>query len=182
MDLVVTLFIVSGTIGAADILYYHWYKFRLYKQPGSRLETLTHIFRSFTFGIGVYTLLHYLPTGGWYWAVAGLFGADFLDELVDIWIEPKSREPLGGLPGREYLVHMVSTTLNGGAWVTFLVAGWAGRLSATALVARHTSLPAWLAIDGNLIVASSLLIGAGELALLIKAWATDSAPATDAAV
>jgi hypothetical protein len=181
MDLVVTLFIISGTIGAADILYYHWYKFRLYKQPGSRLETLTHVFRSFTFGIGVFTLLHYLPLGGWYWAVAGLFAADFIDEIIDIVIEPKSREPLGGLPGREYLVHMVSTTLNGGAWVAFLVAGWAGRGAATALVARHPALPAWLVLDGNLVVGSSLLIGTAELVLLLRSWTTDRAPAADAA-
>lgn len=181
MDLVITLFIISGTIGSADILYYHWYKFRLYKQPGSRFETLTHIFRSFTFGIGVYTLLHYLPLGGWYWAVAVLFGLDFADEILDICIEPKSREPLGGLPGPEYLVHMIATTLNGGAWVTFLAAGWAGRLSGTALVTRHTALPAWLAFDGNLIAATAVLIGAGELLLLLKAWSTDGTPAPDAA-
>ncbi len=182
MDLVVALFIISGTIGAADILYYHWYRFRLYKQPGSRIETLTHVFRSFTFGIGAYTLLHYLPLGGWYWAIAALFGLDFLDEIVDILIEPRSREPLGGLPGPEYLVHMISTTLNGGAWVMFLAVGWAGRLSGTALVARHTALPAWLALDGNLIAATAVLIGAGELALLVRAWTADNTAAPTPAV
>jgi hypothetical protein len=76
---------------------------------------------------------------------------------------------------------MVSTTLNGGAWVAFLVAGWAGRGAATALVARHPALPAWLVLDGNLVVGSSLLIGTAELVLLLRSWTTDRAPAADAA-
>ncbi len=156
MDLVVALFIVSGTIGAADILYYHLYKFRLARRPGSRAETVTHLLRSFAFGVGVWTLLSYEPRGGWFWAVAGLFAFDFVDELVDVAIEPRSRESLGGLPGAEYLVHVVCTTLNGGAWVTFLAVGWSTRLAKTELVARHSALPAWLVLDGKVIAVNAI--------------------------
>lgn len=166
MDIVVALFVVSGTIGAADILYYHLHKFRLARQPGSRAETVTHLLRSFTFGAGLWTLAGHAPRGGWYWAVAALFAFDFVDEVVDVLIEPKSREPLGGLPGAEYLVHMICTTLNGAAWVTFLVEGWPDRLAPTALVARHSALPAWLTLDAKVIAVNAFLLGGLELALL----------------
>lgn len=168
MDLVVALFIVSGTIGAADILYYHLYKFRLAQRRGSRAETLTHLVRSLTFGVGLWTVIAYEPRGAWYWAVAGLFAFDFCDEVVDVLIEPTSRKELGGLPGAEYLVHMICTTLNGAAWVGFLAAGWSERLAPTALVARHSALPWWVVFDGKVIAVNAALLGALELGLLAR--------------
>ncbi len=172
MDVTVLLLIVAGTIGAVDILYYHLYKFRLSRRPGSRAETATHILRAFTFAFGVWILLGNTPMGGWYWALAAVFILDFIDGVVDVAIEPRSRKSLGGLPPLEYTVHMLSATLTGGAWVTFLVAGWAGRLAPTALVDRTSALPAWLILDGRAIAVSSVLLGTAEAALLVHGMLT----------
>lgn len=173
MDVTVVLFIVAGTIGAVDILYYHLYKFRLSRRPGSRLETGTHILRAFTFAVGMWILVAFAPVGGWYWALAAVFALDFLDGIFDVAIEPRSRAPLGGLPPLEYSVHMLSTTLTGGAWVAYLISGWAGRLEPTALVSRTSALPAWLLLDGRLLAVSSVLLGVTETALLIHGVVTE---------
>lgn len=181
MDVAVVLFIIAGTIGSVDILYYHLYKFRLSRRPGSRFETATHIFRSFTFAASVWVLLSWTPQGAWYWGVLAIVGADFADEVLDVAIEPKSRASLGGLPPLEYLVHAVSSVLMGGAWVSFLTAGWDGRLLATALVPRASALPAWLLWDGRLIAVGSVLLGITETALLVHGVVTGARAAPERA-
>ena len=160
------LLLAMGTIGAVDALWYHLYKLRLAQQPGSRAETVTHIVRSLTFAVALTALVQGRPSGGWFWALAAVFALDFADDVADVLIEPKSRAPLGGLPPREYLVHMVVMGLSGATWLAYVVQGWALRAGPTALL--PASLPAWLVWDARLTAAGALLLGCVDLVLLLR--------------
>lgn len=161
MMLTLLLMALMATIGSFDGLYYHIYRFRLFDQPASRAETVTHLLRGLSFAAAVLVISAGRPEGAWYWAIAALFGADLLIDVVDVLIEPSSRKPLGGLPGPEYLIHMVVMAISGGIWVSFLVNAWQWRNHATALVPYASNeMPTWLIWDGR-------LMGAGALGLVL---------------
>ena len=105
------LMIMTATagIGALDVLYYHLYRFRLYAQPGSIAEEIAHLCRHAIF----LALLVLLSSGGRSpqgdALVLCLAGLDLLNGAADVLLERRSREPLGGLPSAESLVHFLST-------------------------------------------------------------------------
>jgi len=163
------LLLVMATVGAVDGAYYHTYKFRLFEQPSARLETVTHIFRAFSLAIALWVLAHWIPVGGWYWAILGVFTFDLADDIVDVLIEPRSRAPLGGLPPLEYFIHMIAIALSGGAWATFVLAGWATRHEPAALVSFD--LPWWLLWYARIAAVGALLMGVGDAIRLARSRA-----------
>lgn len=154
------LLLAMATIGAVDGTYYHTLKFRLFERPSARLETLTHIVRALSLAGALWVLAHRIPVGGWYWAMVALFTLDLVVDVVDVLLEPRSRAPLGGLPPLEYLIHMISIALSGGAWATFVLAGWAMRHEPTALV--PFDLPWWLLWYARIVAVGALLMGMGD--------------------
>lgn len=165
----VVLLIVMGMIGSLDGFYYHLWKFRLYKQPSARAETITHIVRAFSYTAVLLLLTHTQPQGGWYWAIAAIFGLELLDDVVDITIEPKSREPLGGLPPREYLIHMVVMAISGGVWVSYLVLAWPNASLPTALAPlADGALPTWLVWEARILAVGSLGFALLEGTLMLR--------------
>lgn len=163
------LLLAMATIGAIDGTYYHTYKFRLFEQPSARLETTTHIFRALTLAVGLWVLAHRVPVGGWYWAIVALFTLDLIDDVVDVLIEPRSRAPLGGLPPLEYLIHMIAIALSGGAWATFVLAGWSTRHAPAALV--PFDLPSWLLWYARIVAVGALLMAVGDAIRLVRSRA-----------
>jgi hypothetical protein len=111
--------LAASMIGAFDVLWWHVYKFRLYDQPGSVLEEVTHLVRYALFLAIAVTLVTVDEPRDVQWFVVALFAADVAVTIVDVLAEPASRAPLGGLPGLEYLVHILATFLLGGAAATF---------------------------------------------------------------
>lgn len=105
-----TLMILAavGTIGAIDVFYYHLYRFRLFAQPGSVAEEVTHLLRGAIF-VAILLVCLQPADEGWARVAFFLFAADMGNSVVDVLLEKKSREPLGGLPSGEYLVHILST-------------------------------------------------------------------------
>jgi hypothetical protein len=103
-----TILAAVGTIGAIDVLYYHLYRFRLYSQPGCVAEEVTHLLRNAIF-IAVLLVCMQPASEGWAAVMFVLFAADMTNSVVDVLIERRSREALGGLPSGEYLVHILST-------------------------------------------------------------------------
>ena len=118
------LMIMTATagIGAVDVLYYHLYRFRLYAQPGSVAEEITHLCRHAIF----LTLLLLLSSGGRSpqgdVLVVALVALDLLNGAADVLIARRSREPLGGLPSMESLVHFLSTFGMGLAVAAYILA------------------------------------------------------------
>lgn len=166
MLLPAVLLLAMGTVGAVDALWYHLYKLRLAQRRSCRAETITHVVRNVTFAVGLTALTTGRPSGGWFWGLLAVFALDFLDDVADVLLEPKSRAPLGGLPPREYLVHMLVMALSGAVWISYAVGGWALRTGTTGLLPAQ--LPAWLVWDGRLTAAGAILLAGVDLALMLR--------------
>ena len=106
----VILMLVVAPIGALDVLYFHIWKFRLYREPSARAETVTHLIRGFLFGAGAWLISSYRLDGAWFWAVAVVLLVDFVNEIADVALEGESRAPLGGLPTLESVIHIIGAT------------------------------------------------------------------------
>jgi hypothetical protein len=166
---------VVAPLAAVDVLYFHLYKFRLHAHRASQLETVTHLLRTLLFGAAAFLLTRYEPRGAWVWVITGIAAADFLNNVADVILEPRSRAALGGLPPLEYAIHVVGATASGviaGAWV---IASWPATALPTEL-APPGDVPAWLGANGHglYIGAAAMLLGEG--ALLIRALARARGP------
>jgi hypothetical protein len=139
---------IFAPLGALDIVWFHLWKFRLYDQPSARFETLTHLARGALYAAGALILTHYRPLGMWFWVTVALFAVDFINTLFDVISEQKSREPLGGLPHWEYVIHILGTTVEGGVALAFVATSWGNAAALTAL-APATDVPPWLALLGT---------------------------------
>ncbi|MFN2424904.1 MAG: hypothetical protein ABR587_00505 [Candidatus Binatia bacterium] len=121
MTTTLTILAIVGTIGAIDVLYYHLYRFRLYSQPGSVAEEVTHLLRNAIF-IAILLVCMQPATEPWARVMFFLFAADLTNSVIDVLLEKNSRAPFGGLPSGEYLVHILSTFGTGVAVASYTMA------------------------------------------------------------
>ena len=91
MDLALVVLLIAGPVGAIDVIYFHLWKFRLFEQPQSVKEEITHVLRGFLAPTATLILLLGHPQGFWFWTVAGLFAIDTVNSLLDVVFEPNSR-------------------------------------------------------------------------------------------
>ena len=96
LNLTFLIIAIIAPIGAFDTHYYHQYKFKLHEREQSRSEVYTHVFRHFLLGITLPILATYKPGGYFYWLFGGLFFLDFINNIVDVYLEDESRKDLGG--------------------------------------------------------------------------------------
>lgn len=155
-----TILALLAPIGAIDVLYYHWYRFRLYEQPSSVAEELTHLARGAAFLALAAVLSQGVADPETDALVLGLLAFDFLNSALDVALEPRSRAPLGGLPGGEYFLH-------------FLGLFGAGFVLAHYLSARTTlPIPAvsgWAQVQANLLIVGGAALLLVELGLFLRA-------------
>ena len=104
---------LATLIGVIDVLYFHLYRFRLYDQPGSNAEELTHLLRAAIFAAVVALIAFSNGSPLARQALLVLAGLDLVNNIADVTLEKRSRAPLGGLPTAEYLLHIVGTFLVG---------------------------------------------------------------------
>jgi hypothetical protein len=148
---------VVSLLGAIDVLYFHLYRFRLYRQPGSVAEELTHLVRGAIF-VAVLAVMLFSDgsPGAMMWLVA-LAGLDLANSAVDVLLERGSREPLGGLPSLEYLLHVMSSFGLGTAVATMWIFGRDGFVPLA-----HDRFTLWrgvgmMALAGGLVVLEAAL-------------------------
>jgi len=99
----------AGAIGAIDVLYFHLYRFRLFAHDGCVAEEITHLCRHAIF-LGLLALLSAgTPSRIVDQVIIGLFALDMVNSVIDVLLERRSRERLGGLPSVEYMLHILST-------------------------------------------------------------------------
>ena len=117
------LLILTATagIGAADVLYYHLYRFRLFAQPSSVAEEITHLCRHAIFLAMLVLLSSGDRSARLDMLVLGLFALDLINSAADVVLERGSRAALGGLPSMESLVHSLSTFSIGLAAATYVL-------------------------------------------------------------
>lgn len=120
MNTTLTILSVTAVVGAVDVLYYHWYRFRLFAQERSVAEELTHLLRHLAFIAGVALLASGSASPLVDRAILAIFAFDFVNSALDVALEPRSRASLGGLPAGEYFVHFLGTFGTGLAAASYL--------------------------------------------------------------
>jgi hypothetical protein len=169
MNLTLLLISIAAPVGAFDVLYFHIYRYRLASRPESLAETFTHVLRGAIFGAVALTLTLYEPRGLWFWLVGGLFVLDFVNSLVDAFLERNARSAFGGLTRLEYVLHVAGATFMGAIALAFLVRGAPAASLATELASRQLAVPPPMAIGGYLTALGALVLAAYEAAVLATA-------------
>lgn len=150
-------------IAGVDGLYFHLYRYRLYRRPQSRREHRLHTINAFLFVPLVASLFVAAPRGLFLWLALLLFLASLAVEILDVLCEPDSRRDLGGLLPSEYLMHFLMSGLRVGAIVPLLVtppvADWLPQ--STTLGLR----PLWLLLCGAYIAGPGIGIALLHLVL-----------------
>ncbi|MBI2825387.1 MAG: hypothetical protein HYX69_11940 [Planctomycetia bacterium] len=109
------LLTIVGLVGSIDVLFYHIYKLRLYRQREAMWENLTHLTRALLFGVMMLTVIH-LRASGWLWFIYPLLlGFELTNTMIDVTMEPYTRRNLGGLPPVEYILHVFLSICTGAA-------------------------------------------------------------------
>jgi len=153
--------LLFGILGLFDGLYFHLIKFKLYKHPETRFEHITHSIRAFLF-VGILYLLFINDfTGYALWGAIVLVLVDIATLLIDLFVEGNSRNKLGGLPHKEYIVHVIANTLHFVSIALMLASkpATAFRFEATKILHREAFTP-------SSTVGFGLLGGAMVLAIL----------------
>lgn len=147
---------VLAPIGAIDVLYYHFYRFRLYERDASVAEELTHFVRHLCFVAAVALLSAGTPGPLADKALLVILVVDLVNSALDVALEHQSRASLGGLPRGEYLLHYVGTFGSGLVAAAYLYER--GRTFAAA--------PAWQVAP---MLAVGVVLFAIELCLFVRA-------------
>jgi hypothetical protein len=109
------LLTLVGLIGSYDVLYWHWYRLRLFSLPAARWENLTHALRALLFAVMMLVVLH-VDARGWWWPLYPLVLAfEVTNTMADVILEPRSRRDIGGLPAPEYIIHIFLSIMTGAA-------------------------------------------------------------------
>lgn len=162
--------VLFTAIAGIDGLYFHLYRYRLYRRPQSRREHGLHTLNAFLFVPLVGLLFVAAPHGLFLWLALLLFVASLVVEILDVLCEPASREGLGGLIRSEYLMHFLMSGLRFGAVVPLLVA-----VPATDWLPSSTALglrPLWLLLCGAYIAGPGIGIALLHLVLARRGAAT----------
>lgn len=161
IDIAAILLLLFGLIGLSDGFYYHLWKFKLYKHKETRLEHLTHTIRAVLF-VGILYFLYLNDYAGNFLLIGlGLISLDILTLLIDLVLEGDSRKELGGLPHREYMVHIIANTLHFVSLAFILAAK-----PITAFTMKSTEIIDRNGYELSVIIAKILIGGAALLALL----------------
>jgi len=142
MPVTFVLLLTLGALGIIDVGWYHLWSLRLYQHPLARSEQLAHLSRGVLYVAMLALVLPQTPRGFWVDVGFAVFAADWLNTLVDTWLERRSRPT--GLPHGEYMVHVAGSVLAGATTFAYAFEAWPLRAAATALIPR--TLPAGLVI------------------------------------
>ncbi|WP_225411582.1 hypothetical protein [Stigmatella hybrida] len=150
------LFMIAGAFGGFDVLYYHIYTHRLYRQPSAIWENVTHFTRALLFAVFFTLIVHVKAAGAWWWLYPAIIAVEFVNTMLDTVLEPSSRKSLGGLPTGEYILHVFLSLITGAALACML---WDshGLLSEPTSLTWHTlDLPASMVFGAYMSTAAAV--------------------------
>jgi hypothetical protein len=157
-----------GLIGAYDVLYWHWYRLRLFTVPEARVENLTHAIRALIYGLMTFTVLHVDARGAWWWVYPAVLAFEVLNTFWDVVLEPNSRRKLGGVPPSEYVIHVMLSILTGAALASII---WGARtlLAQPSYIGFRTlDVPTMPLVGGYVSIVIALAMFAFEFSGFIK--------------
>ena len=107
LDTTTLLFLFSfGSIGSIDEFFFHHLKHKLFFRIESFHENVMHTVRFLAYAIIFLTVANLELRGFWSGLMLVVLACDCAIGILDILTEAKSRELLGGLSNKEYLLHM----------------------------------------------------------------------------
>jgi hypothetical protein len=104
MSLAFEILMATAMVGAADVLYFHLYRHRLFSRPASQLENVTHLVRHLIF----IALTLGLLWGSGKALLVSLLVLDLVNSVIDLALERESRRSLDGLTPLESVLHGVA--------------------------------------------------------------------------
>lgn len=110
-----------GSVGCLDEMYYHLFKFQLFKRIDCYEENLLHMARSFVYSFIFIFVALFEVSGAYAWLVIILLALDIIVGIWDVIEEPHSRRNIGGLPAGEYLLHMLLSANLGVFYILYLI-------------------------------------------------------------
>jgi hypothetical protein len=96
-------------IGSFDGIYFHLYKYRLHEHRESRFEHGIHTLRAFVFAPIAVIFYVFNASGKILWLGIGLLVLDLFLESIDVLVEKKARQNLGGISSAESAIHILAT-------------------------------------------------------------------------
>ena len=102
-----------GLFGALDIALFHTRSHKLRSQPSARVELLTHSLRGPTYAVLFVVVPNFAAHGSRLLVMLAVLVFDVAISLWDFSVERRSREPMGGLPTGEYVLHSIIAMLFG---------------------------------------------------------------------
>jgi len=120
MKTAVYLLFSLGLLGAVDILIFHSVAHGIRSHSHAARELVAHSLRGPTYAILFILIPNFRPQGLCVCAIAALLLFDVAVSICDFALERESRRLLGGLPGGEYVLHMIIAMLFGAFVVAFL--------------------------------------------------------------
>jgi hypothetical protein len=118
----VILLVLFTFVATVDGLYFHLYKYRLFKRKESIVEHHLHTLNSFLFPFTVFFLFVINCAGYLLWICVFLSAITLLIEFLDVFEEKSSRKRLGGLTSLEYSMHFSMSAIR--ASYTTLILSW----------------------------------------------------------
>ena len=113
MVLATYLLIIIGFLGAFDIALYHTHTHNIRKLKSARTELIFHSLRGPTYAILFLVIPNFATHGAYCIELTALLVFDVAISILDFAVERKSREPVGGLPSGEYVLHSIIAMLFG---------------------------------------------------------------------
>lgn len=138
MHIVMISLFVMGSIGSLDEFFYHYKSERLLDRPESFLENILHILRVYVYAILFLVSANYEAYGAYASLLLAVIIFDGIIGVADILSEEKSRESLGGLKNKEYLLHMLLSFNLGILYFNYIPLLW-----------KNSSQPSFLTAHGN---------------------------------
>ena len=142
------LLVLFALFGAFDGVYFHMIKYRLHEHPPAQLEHQIHTFRGLLFIPIALIFFAWNSAGLLLWAGLGLLLIDLIAEVVDILVEKKAREGLGGISSAESVIHVTATGFRMGALAIVLAMKPLSAFMLTTDTAALAPLPDFLSMTG----------------------------------
>ncbi len=156
------LLLALGVLGATDIWLFHRRAHHLHEHRPARAELVTHALRGPTYALLFAIVPNATFAGAWLWALLALLAFDLAISIADFWLEPASRQALGGLPRGEYLLHVLLAMLFG-ALVTSICYEAGPALAAASALQWSDLVPLWLRLVLAAMAIGVFASGLGDL-------------------
>ena len=162
------LVLLLGLIGLIDGFYYHLWKFKLHLHSETRFEHWTHTIRAATF-LAILFLFFLNDYGGkWFLLGVVIVILDIIVLVVDMVAEGNSRQNLGGLPHKEYIIHVVANTLHFISLALIMAAKPLTAWNINSPTNLHREFPEFTQIVAENLIPGATLLVLGHVLLMNK--------------